>query len=1194
MYALLCLSDAPPQLCSPASHTSLHIPLPRCVALGLVSGIKAKRRAGRTLLNFIPLHHPHPKEVILEGKTSSIVENHRFASFGSATAAVSLSFSSLFLAHTPCFPLLYLQCQMDTNAEQQPQPQPQKQYLAPTRPLPPVPPVLPAFVLPALSPASPPTPPRRRGSTAAGSSSALRSEASSTRATIAAAAASASTSAPEPPLSLGGGEASRSLHASDEHSILLDETKTQRKSPHLRRRALSGLFDRSPHTPLPQEQQSMEGMSLSGHVTPRSPVDSIATTASGDRGDCHPECQGILDVADESECLLASGDLFNSDSDDLGRDSDRYSDRFLVNSAPAQASANDSGGNEPKGDGEPSQLGRATTFTDKYKAEPAPGQWDAKDVRANDLRQRRRRRDANSNMPLEPDEYNDQGMPWIVEQMGMGERPLSSLFMDSVDEDIDEQRERRRKRKLAFAVLKQRVVEARIGIPKDPPAPEIESFKRNDGTVDYTSYWGSLIKHYADTQLGHKLDYRHDSNDPCKIDRFILTLQRLVEVSAPYQRFVVWLYRLARWDSPKVTAWWCLAYFILLYLDMIALFLWMTPVFIVAYHRLRPSHAYIWLGFERRDTSIIPSKVLKEASSGTIGKGLAANRLWDIWRETLGAHVQICLADLADWMERAKNCATWKRPWATRSAMVVMMAIALFAYFIPVYVYQKLLGVAFGVQFFFLAPLQIRYQRYRRILWILDWVFWHSPTDVELAVETIYSHNPGQRNPYAAQAAGGEHLGLAGSSSILHTVAADFIHAYSPFGKRRCAPVTILQTASSTSLDRLGDEATGPAGLYETIAASGRLGKKILGEAVDDEEYSGIGANADMRFPLMMGVSEEKQWLKEEGLLHQGAPRVFSIGSLGSIDGESIISQPTSLSRAARISQDLLTEAPFRSAEPERRTATDAVVTSSSDERGHDDIFTSSHTSTRSLMSRARALTARLRHKSGAATAPPAGGQADPNKRTSAPARVSDVGRDEGSGRSSLSLAFDSLRRRHRSDGQDASDRQTDSSHSSCRQSQCGSMSSNLSRVSIDSARPASEIINMLDRFDTRDVELSRHTDELGALGSRDAQAANDGADICSLYAFRCIHGGKYGTLFVTQDHYIFRRSRIMGGRRSNISSYKLSSVVAIRKSTGRFGKSHGIQLLLSSGRSHSFYGLGRRDDVFGFLLMRCGSSHVY
>ncbi|KAJ2504273.1 hypothetical protein GGI11_007420, partial [Coemansia sp. RSA 2049] len=309
--------------------------------------------------------------------------------------------------------------------------------------------------------------------------------------------------------------------------------------------------------------------------------------------------------------------------------------------------ADDKGGETER----PTMLGPMATFTETYTSNPAPGMWDSgesgsssedEDEDDGEEKGEKEAAAARPNMPLEPDEYEEEyNVPWLVEQMGMGEQPFSSLLDDHVgyinpraytdsiasvgssgigngyeadENDGDRKHERKRQRRLAFEVIKRQLAEARVGIPKNPQRPSKSDYKRKDETVDYIGYGCGLVKHYADTQLRYKIDYRHSSDDPCKLDRFLLTLQRLVEVSAPYQRLAVWLYRLARWDNPRQTAWWCAGYFVLLYLGMLSMFAWMVPAFVIAYHRLRPSQAYQWLGFERPETSIIPRKFVQDAS----------------------------------------------------------------------------------------------------------------------------------------------------------------------------------------------------------------------------------------------------------------------------------------------------------------------------------------------------------------------------------------------------------------------------------------------------------------------------------------------------------------------------------------------------------------------------------------------------
>ncbi|KAJ1989808.1 hypothetical protein EDC05_004428 [Coemansia umbellata] len=889
----------------------------------------------------------------------------------------------------------------------------------------------------------------------------------------------------------------------------------------------------------------------------------------------------------------------------------------------------------------PSGMTHMPTFTHIYQSNPAPGMWDDGEQASQNTNQAEDTdaEPARPNMPLEPGEYDEINASWLVEQMGMGEQPFSSLFEDHVgytnpraytdsivslrssdisddydnENDGDRKHNLKRQRKAAFEVLKQRLGEARVGIPKEPPAPSPEAFRRNDGTVDYVGYGCSYIKHYADTQLRHKLDYRHSSDDPCKLDRFLLTLQRLVEVSAPYQRFLVWLYKLARWDNPKQTLWWCIIYFTLLYMGMISMFLWMAPAFIIAYHRLRPSQAYQWLGFERPDTSIIPRKFVQDASSGTIGKGLAANRLWEIWRDTLGSQVHLILADVADWMERAKNCATWKRPWASRSVIVVLFCMGLFVYLIPAYVLQKLFGICFGVQFFFLAPLQLRYERYRHMLWIIDWILWHSPTDAEQALDSLYTRGHSHREALGlsvhSTSTATPPSGIIGSiRRYVYTVVADLVCAYYPFSKSRRPPVTILQTASSTSLDRLEEDLAEADSNYAAFEMGKRLGKRIMqnmhDKNDDEEQYGGIGAGNSIHFPLMMEESEEREQLRNAGLTHP-LFRAFSVDSLGSFENERIVSQPAKPGNTTILSQ----VKPLDIGVGTKQTASKSVPATSANNGEHvASSSNSSPTADHSFVARARDLSSRiLRRRSSQGNARSDKSTAGTEPKTSIDSQQPPLGEANNleNERKQRSMRLQALRgvnfsnnrkllqefsKLIQSDSIDnASDKHTTDADNAPRTSL-----DTLGLESLDTIQARNSVNIFAETGGSGDLELMHEANELNALRNKDARPTKKGIDLSSLYAFRCIHQGKYGTLFVTPERFVFRRSRIMGGRRSAVSSYQLSSVIAIRKSATGLGKSHGVQLLLNDGRSYSFYGLAKRDDVFGFLLVRCGHVHAY
>ncbi|KAJ2617586.1 Telomerase reverse transcriptase [Coemansia sp. RSA 1365] len=910
-------------------------------------------------------------------------------------------------------------------------------------------------------------------------------------------------------------------------------------------------------------------------------------------------------LIDESESKLENSSFLISDeSDDENRDSKENSYNNDNTPRPGMRSM--------------------STFTEQYLAAPAPGMWSSE--RGNQASAAKPAEDEKSrpNVPLEPEEYTGSKMPWVVEQMALGEQSLSSLFSnksgytsnfgDSISSnefghgnDNTWRMEKRRRRKQAFGVLKSRVGEARVGIQKVVPAPDIEEFRREDGSADYIAFAYNWVKHYADTQLSYKLDFCHSSTDPCKLDRFLITLQRLVEVSAPYQRFVIWLYKLARWDNPKLTAWWCFAYFFLLHHGMLAMCMWMTPVFIVAYHRLRPSQAYHWLGFERPETSVIPSKVVQEAASGTIAKGLIANRMWDIWRATLGAHIHLVLADVTDWLERAKNCATWKRPWASRVVMVVLSCMGVFMYLVPANVFQKLFGICAGVQFFFLAPLQLRHQRYRRMLLIIDIILWHCPNDIELALDTLYHQTPRHAGDGPETEDTMSHPPpplLERLRRYAQTLVADLIYAYNPLTKERRPPIMILQTASSTALDQMGDDVTDAGDFYSAFVAGKQLGKNILRDTSKvgpgDDQYTGLGADSSVQFPSVMGEREEREWVKKSGLARR-VSNASSINSFGAFDRNSFVLPPSIHRNAVQLAQAAVRK-DTQNNPPVPETGTglcgDAPSSVDSDEDSTDSSDTSPHPR-RSLVSRAKDISSRIlgkknRHGSAGSSKEslPQGHESqqlptaieDERKRRlrfSSNLKHIDLARHTSAVSGLEESSWDALKNTNYGDNNIISPASPDMRDA--RRSSLDSLilKSPISGSSTKNPKPGN-------------LELMHDANQLQSLRNKDARATKDGIDMNSLYAFRCIHDGKYGTLFVTSDRFVFRRSRIMGGRRSSVASYLLSSVVAVRKTATGLGKSHGIQLLMNTGKSCSFYGLSDRDDVFGFLLLRCGRGHVY
>ncbi|KAJ2766315.1 hypothetical protein IWQ56_003766 [Coemansia nantahalensis] len=812
-----------------------------------------------------------------------------------------------------------------------------------------------------------------------------------------------------------------------------------------------------------------------------------------------------------------------------------------------------------------------------------------------------------ANTPLEPEEYVEQSMPWVFEQLRLGEQPLSVLFSNQVGyaniaggggpDGIGQDEIQTRLRKQAFGVLKGQVSEARVGIQKDAPLPDLAGYRKSCGATDYAHYACDMVQHYADTQLSYKVDFRHSTSDPCSIDRVLTTLHRLVGVSAPYQRFLVWLFQLARWDNPKVSTWWCVAYFTLLYYDMLALSLCLAPAFLVVYHRLRPSQAYDWLGFERPETSLIPAKVFQDAASGTIAKGLIAGHVWGMWNQTLGTHTHIMLADVTDWMERMKNCVTWKRPWASRVMVVMLACMGVMAYLLPPGVLQKLLGTGVGVQFFILAPLQFRHPRYRRMMWIVDLVLWHSPSDVELAVDMFYGpaaqeHAPSDA-PAPLQSPAGQQPQTRGEQlwAGLRTLAADMQHAFNPFAKERGLPVMVLQTASSAALDLMDDDVAGELGLSDVINMGKKLGKSMLGDSTegssDEDRYTGLGGGDGSHVMSVMCESEEREWAKRQGLSERRTPRTLSIHSFGTLAADCIIAPPADMREMELDPQppaaDAASAMDVRSSLDDysgggRRASGASERRTSGESREHRG----------SLSSWARDISSRFqaRRRSFHTSNGESGGRGDSGKRKDSAVHTVVPTKPTLQRTGAMSVAnTESTHRHHARHSLDSRDDMIAEYREVARELGIPSPTAGSTKDANGTSPP--------DTAASSNLELTHEVNKLSAMRNKNARTANDTFDNKSLFAFRCLHQGRYGTLFVSTDQFVFRRSRIMGGHQSSVTSYKLSSVVAIRKAASGIGKSHGVQMLLSSGKTCSFYGLSKRDDIFGFLLVRCGNSHA-
>ncbi|PVU92608.1 hypothetical protein BB559_003654 [Furculomyces boomerangus] len=271
------------------------------------------------------------------------------------------------------------------------------------------------------------------------------------------------------------------------------------------------------------------------------------------------------------------------------------------------------------------------------------------------------------------------------------EKSVLSIFNDN--EDIFKSATKLKQEKLkALEVLRKN--QRKLCFEKATPEfilKKSEFYK--DNNFKNLEYYQSLILLIINSVFKDKVDYITKEDEEFHIHKYIEESARLADVSTPYQLFLVWLFKLFRWDNPKNSIFWCLVYFTALFYGKLYSLFFLIPIYLIIYHRIRPTEANLIFGFDNPNLAYIQGPPIQEAGRSLHGKTKVFTSLYDYIQDNPPGDIRIVLSDITDWMEMMKNC--------------------------------------------------IRYMRYRRILWFPEWALWFSETDLQLSVK---AHNENSAN----------------------------------------------------------------------------------------------------------------------------------------------------------------------------------------------------------------------------------------------------------------------------------------------------------------------------------------------------------------------------------------------------------------------------------------------------------------
>ncbi|OMJ22834.1 hypothetical protein AYI69_g5248 [Smittium culicis] len=257
-------------------------------------------------------------------------------------------------------------------------------------------------------------------------------------------------------------------------------------------------------------------------------------------------------------------------------------------------------------------------------------------------------------MPLEPHEYNslvnsyDSNFDPIYDQ-----KSLLSIFNN--DEDIPDPVIDMKKYHLSMAVLKRNIKSTCIELPETYYSLNKDVFLDNTGKLDKYRYYKSKILLFINTVLKNKVDYEYSSGNKFKLQKYINELARLADVSTPYQFFIVWLYKLATWENPRNSAFWCYIYFACIIQEKIIAFIFFIPIYFIIYYRIRSVQAESKFKFESPNLAYIKSQLIFSAVDGVSGKTKLLSTLYDQMDSKIQDNLRLILADISDILEMIKK-----------------------------------------------------------------------------------------------------------------------------------------------------------------------------------------------------------------------------------------------------------------------------------------------------------------------------------------------------------------------------------------------------------------------------------------------------------------------------------------------------------------------------------------------------------
>ncbi|PVV03922.1 hypothetical protein BB560_001577 [Smittium megazygosporum] len=264
-------------------------------------------------------------------------------------------------------------------------------------------------------------------------------------------------------------------------------------------------------------------------------------------------------------------------------------------------------------------------------------------------------------------------------------------------------------------------------------APKGRTFSE-DETCDSSELVYELLK-FLDKNANHKIDYSYESSDRYRESYNFSEISRIMKNSTPYQNFMMWLFDIIRWNNPILSLSVTLMYFNAVYRDKIIFLLTLLPIYVIMFYKVNYIKAESILCFDKPRKLSFTNNFFKKLSTGVVGKTKSAIDLYEFIDKSIPPDMGIVLEDYANILEMVKNCVTWKDPNATNFVLCILVFCSIATLIFPPALLYKSALYIIGIELFVLAPLRTRFPAYRRLFSFLEYLFWNSQNDLDVAID---------------------------------------------------------------------------------------------------------------------------------------------------------------------------------------------------------------------------------------------------------------------------------------------------------------------------------------------------------------------------------------------------------------------------------------------------------------------------